>query len=436
MKRPFLIIFPLWALSLGAVFFIGKSASSSQQDNATGDAALRSDRSRIGSNASAAASRGQSSSATGARAASERLSASGLVRSGADSSEAIKDITRYSDPIARNNALLALIETLGRDEFEGVVASFRELGITSERRGEYSMLLTAWAQIDPEAAITYATENTGGRLATSTILTTWAASNPDAAISWAEARHGDSEDANPWLVGIIRGMAPNDLARATDLMETLPRSRERGRALDSMVAMMVSRDLESAKQWSETIDDEYLRAGARATTAEALIRQDAGEAARWLAQLGDVDALNRVGENISGTLYDTNPEEALSWVSTLPSAAMSEGAEGIVNRVVRENPVQAAEYISQLAQQNPDANFESSVRELVRGSTRSDPELAAVWVSGMSNEREKNRFYHRILAEWQGQNSAEASAWVQDNVDTLPRSVAQRFLRSPDRAQQ
>lgn len=426
MKSPFLLIAPLWVLSLGAAFFVGKSNPPAQDVEAHATAATKS---ASAAGAGAASANGQSSQAAATRSASERLAASGVVTSGADSIAAVKDIARHDDPIARTNALLALIETLDLDDFEGVVAGFRELGITDERRGEYAILLSAWAKLDPNAALAYTTENTGGNFANNTILATWAANDPSAAIAWAESNHENQDNANPWLVGVIRGLAPNDVPRATNLMETLPRSRVRGQALQSMVSMMVSRDSDGAKAWAETIDDEYLRAGARASTAEALAERDAGDAAQWLAQLGDIDALNRVGEDISGSYYDSNPEDAVTWVSTLPPAAISEAAEGIVNRVVRQDPVQAAEYISQLAQQNPETNFDSSIRELVGGSMRRDPELAAVWVGGIQNERQRNRYYHRVLGDWQNRNTAEATAWMQENQETLPRSISQRFLR-------
>lgn len=432
MKKPLLLIAPLWTLSLGAAFFVGKTNQTAESKDAATIAATKSSAT---ANGSFGATNAQTVQTTATRSASERLLASGLVKANTSRIDAVQDIARHSDPIARANALLALIETLAPDEFEGVVASFRELGITDERLGEYTMLLTAWAKVDPDSALAYSTENTGGNFANNIILTAWADTNPDAAIAWAQANHENSEEPNPWLVGIIRGIAPNDLPRATSLLETLPRSRERGQALESLVSLMVARDSESAKEWAETIGDEYLRAGARASTAQALAANDAGGAARWLSELGDVDALNRVGEDITQAWYDSAPEEALSWVATLPAAAMSEAAEGIVGRVVRQDPVQAAEYIAQLAQQNPEVNFDSSIRELVRGSVRRDPELAAVWVGGISNEREQSRYYHRILGEWQNQDAAGANLWMQENQESLPNSIARRFLRQPQAQQ-
>jgi hypothetical protein len=350
-----------------------------------------------------------------------------MVKANSNVVDAVRDIARHEDPLARNAALLALIDTLGADEFESVVGAFRELGITNERRGEYAMLLTAWAKMDPDAALTYASENTGGTFARNTILATWAGENPEAAIAWAENNH-EGDDANPWLVGVIRGLAPKDLSRATDLMGTLPRSRERGEALQSMISMMMARDSESAKEWTASIEDEYLRSGAYAYTAEAIAEKNPEEAARWLADLGDTDALNRVGGNITQDWYRENPEDVVAYVSSLPPEAMSEAAEGVVDNMAREDPVGAAEYLSQLAQQNPDVNFDGSIGELVRGSARQDPELAAIWIGGLRDEGNQARYYHRVLGQWQNRDSQAAMDWMRNNEVNLPESIYRRFL--------
>lgn len=340
----------------------------------------------------------------------------------------IEDIARSGDAIERNNALLALLDTLAPEQFFSVVDSFRKLGLTRERQGEYEILLTAWAKVNPQEALDYAKENTQGRLASNTILATWATTNPDAAIAWAEANHDNEDQANPWLVGVIEGISQYDIPRATSLMETLPRSDERGAALRNMVAQLMSKDPEDAKNWSGTVEDDYLRSGAYAFTAESLAERDVAEAAEWLSQVGDVGALNRVGEDITEDWYRESPEEAAAWVSSLPPEAMSEAAEGIVSNVVRDNPVEAAEYLSQLATSNPEANFDSSIRELVRGSVRQDPELAAVWIGGLTSDNDQSRYYHRVLAEWRNQDSAAVTSWIQDNQSSLPESVSQRFL--------
>ncbi|MGJ8723823.1 MAG: hypothetical protein ACSHYB_04635 [Roseibacillus sp.] len=420
----------VWGISVAAAFFAGKAISPSANESVETIQAAKSTAS-IGNEGSSnlVSTGGSTTSMASARA---RLDAAPMIERGSTPEQMIEDIARFDDAIERNNALLALIDSLSPDEFLSVVDSFRQLGITDERRGEYEMLLTAWAKVNPSEALAYASENTRGGFARNTILSTWAATNPDAAIAWAESNHDNPDRANPWLVGVIEGIAPYDISRATDLMETLPRSEQRGEALRSVLSQLMSKDPEDAKNWTSTIEDDYLRSGAAAYTAEAIARKDPADAAQWLASLGDVDALNRAGEDITEDWYRDNPEEATAWISTLPPEAMSEAAEGVVSNIVRENPVEAAEYLSQLATSNPDANFDSAIRDLVRGAGRSDPELAAIWVGGLSNSDDQSRYYHRVLGDWKNRDSGAAEQWMIQNEASLPESIGRRFLGRPD----
>ncbi|WP_411844800.1 hypothetical protein AAFN60_12615 [Roseibacillus persicicus] len=426
MKSKLPIYLSLWGVSLGAAFFAGKSLSPAIETTET----VQSAKSMRGGKSGGSGTFSDSGSVASMASAQARLDAAPMVKKGSTPEEMVADIARYDDAIERNNALLALIDSLAPEEFLSVVDAFRELGITQDRWGEYEMLLTAWAKVNPSEALDYASENTSGSFARNTILSTWASTNPDAAIAWAEANHENKDEANPWLVGVIEGIAPYDVARATGLMETMPRSRERGQALNTLIQQMMMESPEDAKAWAGTIQDEVLRSGAYATTAEAIARKNPAEAAEWLTELADVEALNRVGDDLAQTWYRESPEEATNWVTSLPAEAMGEAAEGIVDRVVREDPIQAAEWLSQLATANPDANFDGSIRELVRGSVRRDPELAATWVSGLSSNEDQTRYYHRILGEWNNNDSAAALNWVQANEQNLPESIARRFLNT------
>ena len=421
-----IVIASVWGLSVAAAFVAGKAIAPPADEVSASQQSAKSDLGASHQGAAGVVSEG--GPATSMSSARARLDAAPMVRRGSTPEEMVEDIARYDDAIDRTNALLALIDSLSPDQFLSVVDSFRQLGITDDRRGEYKMLLTAWAKVNPSEALGYASENTRGNFARNTILSTWAADSPEAAIAWAEANHDNPDRANPWLVGVIEGIAPHDIGRATDLMATLPRSGERGEALRSVISQLMGGDPEDAKNWATSIEEDYLRSGAAAYTAEALARKDPAGAAEWLAGLGDVDALNRAAEDITSDWYRESPEEATAWITSLPPEAMSEAAEGVVGNIVREDPVQAAEYLSQLATSNPDANFDSSIRDLVRGSSRRDPELAAVWVGGLSDSNDQARYYRGILGDWTRRDATAANQWIQDNQASLPDSVTRRFL--------
>ncbi|MEM9080434.1 MAG: hypothetical protein AAGC74_07085 [Verrucomicrobiota bacterium] len=426
MKNNAVAFIALWLISLAGAFFAGQALSSSTaKSSASQETATKSTNSLAGPSGSSATA--PTNRAASARA---RLASSAIISNpDAAPAELLLDIISSEDPIARTNALIALIDTLSPDDFENTVHAFRQLGITDERRAEYALLLSAWAKTDPLAALTYAKENTGGTFARNTILATWASSNPDAALAWARDNFdGEEGEANPWLVGVIRGLAPNDLARATQLLESLPRSDARGNGLDSILTMLMARNTDSAKDWSTSISDPVLRSGAYAFTAEAIARKDAPAAAQWLSELGDSEAIRRVGEDLAEEFYEQDPQAATEWALSLPPENIPNAAEGIVDRMVEESPVQAAQWLSNLMTENPDANYEGAVQEIVRGARRSDPQVSAEWISAMDSERNRTRSYHWVLGEWSSRDKQAATNWIQANQDNLPATVRTRFI--------
>lgn len=199
----------------------------------------------------------------------------------------MEDIIRGENALDRSRAMLSWIDSLAPEEFEGAVERFRSLGLTEARMGEYAMLLTAWAELDPTAALAYTKENTRGGMATGTVLTAWASRDPESAIAWAKANH-EGDDANPYMVGIIRGLAETNPARATELLQDLPFSRERGEALNAMLPHLMQMGAEGAKGWINGITDERLKDGAIARFAESMAKEDPAGTADWLiANLGD-----------------------------------------------------------------------------------------------------------------------------------------------------
>jgi hypothetical protein len=89
---------------------------------------------------------------------------------------------RHENPLDRNRALFDFVDRLGPDDFAAAVAHFRILGVTESRMGEYALLLSAWAKLDPLAALDFAKSNPDNKFVASTALATWAANDPDAAM--------------------------------------------------------------------------------------------------------------------------------------------------------------------------------------------------------------------------------------------------------------
>lgn len=408
-----------WIATCGAAYYLGSQseiAESNADDSPSSRTIVRaSERSSSGSSTSASR-----------RALGERDQLLNVLSLSIPADQ-IQEIVQMNDPIKRAEALLALMNQLSPGEFQDVVASFRGLGITRERMGEYAIMLTAWAKADPVGALDYAKENTETSFARQTILATWAQTHPDAAIAWAEENFeaGERENqANPWLVGIIKGLAENDLNRASTLLESLPFSRGRGDALDSVLNKVVlDQGLDAAKQWATGLSDERLQNGAVARLAAEMAKDDPAGTLDWAASVSR-DALERSAGEVVERWASEDPIAAKNWIEQQPESIQASSAPGLIQAMAEDDPQGASDWLTPRAG-NP--AFDDAVRELVWRTSESDPAMSGGWIMNLTDERDRTRTFHRTLRQMMGADAEATMNFVQGNE--VPEGIRERATR-------
>ena len=335
----------------------------------------------------------------------------------------LESIMRGENPLDRNRALLAFIDQLGPGDFEAAVAHFRSLGITDSRSGEYALLLSAWAKADPLAALTYATANTTNRFATNTILTSWAAIDPEAAIRWAQANH-EGDGANPYLAGIIRSLAVADPLRATQLLTGMPRSQERGEALDAMLPHLLTQGADAARAWISGLTDDSLRDGAMMRAATQLAASDPAGTAAWLAA-NPGPATQRRMDDVYAVWVGQDQQAALSSLAALPSGENRTNAlRGVISNVATTDPNGALTMMNRF----PNDVTDQVVQQFVWHSFGSDPAGAVSQIARIADEGQRNQMYGRMLGSWLNRDPATATAWMRNNPQ--PPAVQEQLNRS------
>ena len=338
----------------------------------------------------------------------------------------LESIVRGENALDRNRALLAFIDQLGPDDFEEAVAHFRSLGITQDRFGEYALLLSAWAKTDPTAPLAYPGENTRGGFATSTILTSWASIDPEAAIRWAQANH-EGDGANPHLAGIIRSLGASDPFRATELLTSMPRSTERGDALDAMLPHLLTQGNEATRAWIADIADDSLRNGAMMRVAERLAESDPAGTATWLAA-NPGEATQRRMDDVYQVWARQDQQTAVASLAALPSGEIRSNAlRGVISSVASQDPTAAVSMMDRYSNDVTDR----VVQNFVWHSFRNDPTAAVGQISRIADERERDQMYGRTLGYWMERDADAASTWIQNNP--LPAKVQEDINRRMER---
>jgi hypothetical protein len=360
-------------------------------------------------------SRRTGSSSQGADAATRRL-------------ERMQDIVMSEDPVERVRSLTDLLATVAPSEFTALVEQFSDMGIGDIRRGEYAMILAAWAKVDPVAALSHVQETGGERFASNTVLATWASNDPASALRWAEANHsGDAP--NPHLAGIIRGLAATDFPQAESLLRGMPRSVERAEALDGFLPHLLAKGTDAAKAWTDGLDDASLKNGTMMRLAERLARVDPPGTVSWLLT-NPSEATDRSMDDVYRIWAGKDQKAALESLDTLPAGEpRGDALRGLVTSMARRDPAEAVG----LMDRYPTELNDRTVQSFIWHSFDKDPGIALDQAARLTDQGSRERMYRRGLGAWMDRDAAAASSWMTRNSSALPQSVIDHVNRRSQR---
>ncbi|HEX5176978.1 MAG TPA: hypothetical protein VFV83_08115 [Chthoniobacteraceae bacterium] len=327
-------------------------------------------------------------------------SARGLLTAGRPIEEWLKDLLAQDDEIIRTTGFLRLLETLKTSEevraIIDVVTSVPRRGRGSRGR-ELGMLLQKWTEIDPKAAIEYASAANGNderRGATSIVLRAWTRLRADEALAWArENGKGENAQEGNWAIAaVVTQLARSDIDRAIDVASQQEVSRARGRTMDTLVS--------------------------------ELIAQRGGEAARLaVADLPASTFRDALTAELAGRLADANGAQTAKWVLSLPPGdGRTKALAEVVNEWAEDDAVATGNFLSRF----PISPETDPSRERYAWNVlRADPEAALAWAGTISQEAQRTRAIESLVRSWMRRDAPAARDWVAQS--SLPPQLKTRL---------
>jgi len=387
----------------GAIFFLGRLSAQFGGRLIPLATAGRSELAKIGSRGFSMPSDGRGSPAEGNRSKE-------LHRKHGDRYVDLAMILRQPDSIDRNRALMAWMDQLDPAEIKGALERFRSLGLTGKRQSEYLTLLEYWAKKDPTAALEDAAAQTNNDRSVRTILGTWALNDPDAALAWVLAAHPGNA-SNSYLPDILGSLASSDPARTTEILQGMPPGKEQDRAISEILRSSLIQSPETAQMWISSLQDSALRANAVVQVAGDMAQIDPQGTAAWLQSLEGPAAEEGV-LHMMAVWNDKDSAAATAYYESMPpGAGRSNALGGLISSIAQSDPRAAAALLDSYPEDATDA----SVTQLVRSSAKSDPELAADYISRIADPQQQEDAFNRVLSRWIRHDQAAATAWIQAN---------------------
>ncbi|MFD0894607.1 hypothetical protein KBB96_05695 [Luteolibacter ambystomatis] len=348
----------------------------------------------------------------------------GSNRSDRSADKELGPILEASSSLERTQRLLAFLERLPADQFEGVYDEFRNNPLARVRESELSLVLQAWADRDPHAALGFLQTKGAQDWERETAVSTWAGKDPQAAFEWAQITP-DTGRVNNWVLGAMRGIATTNPDLARDYLAGLE-GETRDRSLNALQPYVTQYGFDYAKNWIAGVQDPDFRNSVARNMARDLANLDMDQATTWAASLADADTRRSVAGTLSDAWARTDVNAAKAWVDSLPPEMKVRGVEGVSRYYAQSDPVAAASWLTSMGN-GPEVDRAKSiyVEETFRGS----PQTSLDFVSKVADKGSRDRLYWRFTTEWARRDPASARQWVNANASRIPQDLVNRLNR-------
>jgi len=334
-----------------------------------------------------------------------------------------------SNPIRRAAAFARALESLKQENISLTLKEFESLPMGFENMQEYKMLLYAWSQFDPLAAIDYCKDRASGigaGFATAGVLEGWANLDPESAREWVEDPE-NSGMAKIYNFGLVRGWANRDLEGATNYVMGL----EGGEEVGKLVGILTEKHnreggFSQASSWADTLPNDKLKEGAFMNLSRSFARDRPEEVAEWLETHANEKYSAKAFENLGRKWSETDPQSSIDYFSNLPDGKSQEvGIKSSISNWAKQDPLSAGDWLNE---RESGPKLDSALAAYASTVSTKDGGAAMEWAISISDEKLQQSTIKKVGQEWYRQDKDSVEAWLPSSG--LSES-AQKNIRNP-----
>ncbi|MGB0775499.1 MAG: hypothetical protein ACPGUY_06605, partial [Akkermansiaceae bacterium] len=370
----------------------------------------------------------------------------------------LESILAETDPIKRMKRLLEYAESISPDQIPAMLAALNDQPKWGKGNPETEMikhmLLTRWAQADPDAALaslqSFEFKGNGwnphsilagltasdpqragawisdpesgvahfgkyGNQLVSTVATEWARQNPQEAFTWAGTLPENLQAAA--YSTIISQMAGRDPKQATTLAMTLEAGAVRSQILGDIASSWARTSPAEALAWSATLEGTE-----RTETLHEAIgvwsNTSPAEAAGYLDQISNQENIAPYLREVASRWAAQQPADAAEWViGQNEGAGRSEAMSHVMWNWGRQDAHAAGQWLST---QPEGENRDGAIIGFSKAITTQEPAIATEWANNISDENMRQRMTGYALGQWNQQSPEAAQKWAEQNGVSIP----------------
>lgn len=412
-----------WAISLGVVFYIGLELGTQDKNHADLISPEIKNSSQSATHSSQKKETEQSTKSIPRSFSTDSLSQDSIsVTYSPPLPPNLRRIMEDGSMVERMGAYMDALRGMDINTVSEVVDAFEALPTGYGRHLEMKLLMRSWANLDPQGALNYAQnsldEKSERRFAMSEVLAGWAVNNSDAAIAWVERynlENPDSKQSVSLLVGLVKGIAENDLESANLFSQNLQDSSAKWQATTFLAQEYAKLGTENAIKWAENFpeNDERMRATIFGHLGSKLALNDIDGVARWAESLPTDKASEQVLNNLLSQWSAKKPQEAANWASQIQNPdKRTQAMKLLTTKWSLRDPIATASWLNQFP---PSAELDPVVGEFVNRISTRDPEGAMGWATSIVDADRKEKAINQVLRVWERNDPSKAKEWRANN---------------------
>ena len=302
-----------------------------------------------------------------------------------------------SDPLEQMSAFVELCQNLDNETIEVMIKAYEKKDWDEIDAMLFLNYFTyAWARHDPIAALDWSKTRDPfleQDLASEAMLSGWASVHPQAALTWAREnenrRDKEQKRGNDLLIGVIKGMAETNLAGATELMKELNYGLYLDKAASTLMASAWAKGEQTAIDWAESFPEGKAKNSAYEALGKRLIREDLNRAVEWVDSMDESKIKTKIARETAKAMVILSPEKAADWVARMPlGEARSASMERVVSEWVEQDPVATAEWLNQFSS---DQQIDGALAIFSHQIAKKDPQSALQWAHAIEDPKRKER---------------------------------------------
>ena len=326
--------------------------------------------------------------------------------------------------LERMGSYLDALRSMDSSNVQDVVGAFEALPAGYGRHLEMKLLMRSWSAINPESALDYALKNldekSERRFGVSEALAGWATQDPDSAMAWAMANNQkNSPEDNPYILGVIKGVAESDLDAANRRLLDLPSGNAKWQSATFLAQEYAKRSTGEAIAWANQFPnrDPRLHETILGQIGARVARQDLQATANWVKNMAPEPASKRIMDNLLTQWVSQSPEDASKWVSEMEGGEHQQYAmQQLTSRWSLVDPVSTAKWLNSFP---PSPSLDPVVGEFVNRISGRDPEGAAGWALSIMDPEARQKAINEVMNTWSKVDPERSKAWLQKNQSTL-----------------